>query len=420
MEVKILHLSDTHIGIENYGRLDPTTGLHTRLQDFVRSLRSVFERAIEEGVDLVLFCGDAYRSCDPSPTHQREFASLVRMLSASHTPIVLVAGNHDSPVAFGKAASIDIFGTLETEGAYVATESQLLTVPTKSGPVQVACLPWLHASRLMARQEYRDLSQEDVAEELQDLGSQIVHGLAAQVDPGHPAVLAAHVAAAGAAFAGSEQTAIIGRDPVFLTSTLANPAFDYVALGHIHRFQDLNPGGHPPVVYPGSLERIDFSEEAESKGACLVTIKSPDPIPDRGPRRDVRYRQVKTPARPFRTLHVTVEEGADPTQTLLDEIARHDLSDAVVRVIYDTGESGEDTMDLKAVRGALGSAFHVASILPVPRVAPRIRRAPVSEDMTLREVLSAYVRNHPELEDLEDDLQACAARLDRKLQESVD
>ncbi|MDA0746631.1 MAG: exonuclease subunit SbcD [bacterium] len=234
MEIKFLHVADTHIGIENYGRLDAATGLHTRLQDFVKSLRFAFEEALKEEVDLVIFSGDAYRSCDPTPTHQREFASLIRMLA--HIPIVMITGNHDSPVAFGKASSIDIFGTLGTEGVYIASDPRLLTIRTKSGPVQVACLPWLHRSRLLSRTQYQTLSQEEAVEKLQDLGAQMIESLAARVDPRYPAILAAHVAAADATFSGSEQTAIIGRDPVFLTSTLANPAFDYIALGHIHKF----------------------------------------------------------------------------------------------------------------------------------------------------------------------------------------
>ena len=114
MPIKFLHVADTHIGVENYGRLDSGTGLHTRLQDFIKSLRFAFEEALKENVDLVIFAGDAYRSCDPTPTHQREFASLIRMVSAEKIPVVMVTGNHDNPVAFGKASSVDIFGTLGT------------------------------------------------------------------------------------------------------------------------------------------------------------------------------------------------------------------------------------------------------------------------------------------------------------------
>ncbi len=417
MEIKLLHLADTHIGIENYGRLDSATGLHTRLQDFVKSLRFAFEEALKEEVDLVIFAGDAYRSCDPTPTHQREFASLIRMLNAARIPIVTVTGNHDSPVAFGKATSLDIFGTLGTEGVYVASDDQLLTIRTKSGPVQVACLPWLHRSRLVAKTPYQNLTQEEIVEQLQDLGAQIIDGLAARVDPRYPAILAAHVAAADATLSGSEQTAIIGRDPVFLTSTLANPAFDYVALGHIHRFQDLNPAGSPPVVYPGSIERIDFGEEGEAKGVCMVTIGDREETDPGGSKREVDYRFVRTPARPFKTLSVTVAEDEDPTTAILEEIGRHTLTDAVVRVIYDLPGEQADTVDLKAVKQALDSAFLVASIVPKPRVQVHIRRADISEDMGLKDALHAYIQNRPDLEALEEDLQACASRLERELLE---
>jgi len=415
MEIKLLHLSDTHIGVENYGRLDVGTGLHTRLQDFVKSLRFAFEEALKEEVDLVIFSGDAYRSCDPTPTHQREFASLVRMLSAAGIPMVMVTGNHDSPVAFGKASSIDIFGTLGTQGVYVVSDDRILTLRTKSGPMQVACLPWLHRSRLVAKTPYQSLSQEQIVEALQDLGAQIIDSLVARINPEHPAVLAAHIAAADAVLSGSEQTAIIGRDPVFLTSTLANPAFDYVALGHIHKFQDLNPRGRPPVVYPGSLERIDFGEENEAKGVCIVTIRDGEDEGDPG--RQVEYRFVRTPARPFKTLDVVVDETEDPTTAILEAIGRQTLTDAVVRVIYEIKGDRDDTVDLKAVKQALDSAFLVASIAPKPKAQAHVRRADISEDMGLKDALHAYVQNRPDLEGIENDLQTCAARLEAEILE---
>lgn len=411
MAIKFLHVADTHIGVENYGRLDSNTGLHTRLQDFIKCLRFAFEEALKEDVDLVIFSGDAYRSCDPSPTHQREFAALIRMLSAEKIPIVMVTGNHDSPVAFGKATSLDIFGTLGTEGVYVTSDDRLITIRTKSGPIQVACLPWLHRSRLLTKGPYQNLSQEEIVRQLQDLGSAIIDGLAARIDPQYPAIMVAHLAAADAALSGSEQTAIIGRDPVFLTSTLANPAFNYVALGHIHKFQDLNANGHPPVVYPGSIERIDFGEANETKGVVMVEIDQ-DPATSK---HVATYRFVRTPARPFKTLEVKIEADQDPTTAILETIRQHTLTDAIVRVIYDLPANHKDTVDLKAIKQALENAFMVTSIAPKPKEQAHHRRASISEDMGVKDALHAYIQNKPDLEDLEKDLQERAAHLETQL-----
>ena len=417
MEVKFLHIADIHIGIENYGRLDTRTGLHTRLQDFVKCVRFAFEEALSQSVDLVIFSGDAYRSCDPTPTHQREFASLVRLLSRERVPLVMVTGNHDSPVAFGKASSIDIFGTLGPDEIQVVSQDKLIAVETKSGTIQVACLPWLHRSRLVTKAPFDNLTQIEVVEKLQDLGARLIDGLASQVDPRYPAVLAAHVAAADAILSGSEQTAIIGKDPVFLTSTLANPAFDYVALGHIHKFQNLNPSGFPPVVYSGSVERIDFGEENEARGAVLVTIRDRDEPDPSGPRRTVEYTFLGTPARPFRTFQIEVSEDQDPTRTILDAVTGHDLSQTVVRIIYDLHGDREDTLDLKAVKQVLSSAFLVAGIVRKPKASVRSRRADITEDMGLKDALHAYVLNRPELETIEQDMQQAAASLESELAE---
>jgi DNA repair protein SbcD/Mre11 len=67
--IKFLHFADLHLGVENYGRLDPATGMNTRVLDFLRALDAVVDRAIDEQVDAVLFAGDAYRTKDPNVTY---------------------------------------------------------------------------------------------------------------------------------------------------------------------------------------------------------------------------------------------------------------------------------------------------------------------------------------------------------------
>ena len=104
----IVHFADVHIGVENYGKTDPETGLSTRLGDFLKSFDEVVSYAIDTRADLVLCCGDAYKSRDPSQTHQREFARRLVRLSAAGIPVFLVVGNHDMPNVVGRATALEI------------------------------------------------------------------------------------------------------------------------------------------------------------------------------------------------------------------------------------------------------------------------------------------------------------------------
>jgi exonuclease SbcD len=67
---------------------------------------------------------------------------------------------------------------------------------------------------------------------------------------------------------------MLGSDLVLSGSLVKNPAFSYVALGHIHKPQDLNEGQQPPVVYPGSIERVDFGEAQDDKFFVIAHIQS--------------------------------------------------------------------------------------------------------------------------------------------------
>ena len=413
MEMRLLHFADLHLGIENYGTIDPATGLHSRVQDFIRALERVFDLAIEERVDLVLFAGDAYKNCDPTPTYQREFALQLRRLQQAAIPIVMVVGNHDTPVAFGRATSMDIFSALEMDHTYVIRRPQLLQIPTRSGPLQVAGLPWPTRHLLRTLDEYKDLPQEAIGEKIQEICTLQIEEFTRQLDPALPAVFTAHIAAAEATYSGSERTAVIGQDPTLLTSALARPAFDYVALGHVHKYQDLHPDAHPPVVYSGSLERITFGEEDDDKGCCLVTIEdAPEPVPHP---RATACRFVPVPVRPFATIEVEVGEDEDATQVILDAIAARDIAGAVVRVIYILTASGPADADLEAIHRALEPAFHVASIQPRFAPAQRQRRASITEDLELRDALDRYVDNRPDLDPHRAELQRYALELESEL-----
>src|SRR4030067_2976962 len=104
--LRILHFSDAHIDMANYGRHDSTSGLPLRVLDFLKSLDTIVDAAIQERVDLVLFAGDAYKDRSPAPTFQREWGRRIMRLSQAGIPTLLLVGNHDLATAAGKAHAI--------------------------------------------------------------------------------------------------------------------------------------------------------------------------------------------------------------------------------------------------------------------------------------------------------------------------
>ncbi|MEK7352974.1 MAG: exonuclease SbcCD subunit D, partial [Chloroflexota bacterium] len=287
--MKIIHFADLHLGVETYGKINPETGVSTRLDDFLAALDKLVDYALEThstpstgsvqassgqaGVDLVIFCGDAYKSREPSQTQQREFALRINRLSSGGIPIFILVGNHDLPNAIGKATSTEIFHTLAVKNVYVSNRPEITLVETKNGIIQIASLPWLRRSALMKREEAKNLTLEQINQQLQQVLTNTVADLAKKLDPKLPAILAAHVLVGDAKVGrGSERLMAIGQEPFIMIGNVANPAFDYIALGHIHKRQVLNE--HPPVVYAGSLERVDFGEEADEKGFYVVDIET--------------------------------------------------------------------------------------------------------------------------------------------------
>lgn len=379
--IRILHFADLHIGMENYGRLDPTTGVNQRVLDFLRRFDELVEYALEHEADLVLFAGDAYKTRDPNPTYQRAFARRVKRLADAGIPVLLLVGNHDLPAVVQRASSIDIFHTLGVPNVIVGREEEVHRIETRHGPVQVATVPYPARQRLLAHDQFRGLSIEQLDQELQRIVTGNIQALAAGLEPEIPAVLAAHLTVSGATY-GSERSVMIGRDAVVLGSVLADPAWDYVALGHIHKHQSLNGGGHPPVVYAGSLERVDFGEEGEPKGFCWVELARGEAV----------WKFVEVDARPFVTVRADLRGAEDPLAALRRAVAAHDLRDAVVRVILHLRADQEPLVRDQDIRSLLTDAAFVGSITREVEREARVRLGNLSpEEMTPRQLLERYL-----------------------------
>lgn len=386
--IRILHLADVHIGMENYGRIDPATGLNGRVMDFLRRLSDVVEYALANEIDLVLFAGDAYKNRDPNSTYRREFARRIKQLADAGIPVVLLVGNHDLPSQERRATSIDIFQTLEVPNILVANRDQLHQVYTRRGDqIQVATVPYPVRQRLLARDEYKDKTIAELDVLVQQLVAENIRALADQVDPTRPAVLCGHFSVSDAKF-GSERSVMLGRDIVVLKSVLADPAWDYVALGHIHRHQSLNEGHHPPIIYCGSLERIDFGEEREPKGFVVAQVS----------RGETHWEFLPVTARRFLTIRTDVREELDPLSALLESIGQHDVCDAVVRVIAQARAEQEGLLRDAEIREALSRAYFVASVNKEIERAYRQRLGGESpEELTPADLLERYLesRNTP-------------------------
>ncbi|NJN21724.1 MAG: exonuclease subunit SbcD [Leptolyngbya sp. RL_3_1] len=399
--VSILHLSDIHMGSGFcHGRINPETGLNTRLEDFVASLSRCIDRAIAEPADLVLFGGDAFPDATPPPLVQQAFAGQFRRLADAGIPTVLLVGNHDQYAQGQGGASLSIYRTLGVPGVIVGDRLTTHRIDTANGTVQVVTLPWLTPSTLLTRPELEGLSMAAVNQRLVDRLRVALEGEVRQLDPDLPTVLLAHVMTDTATF-GAERFLAVGKGFTVPLALLTRPCFDYIALGHVHRHQVLCD--RPLTVYPGSIERVDFSEVDEEKGYMWVTVVQGQ----------TEAQFCPLPVRPFQALSLDVTAAADPQAELLGAIAQAKIQDAVVRLNYRIYPGQLEQVDTAALFDALLPA-HTYSINPQlvsPVSRPRLPELGEGHHLSPITALQAYLANRDDLAELAEDMLAAAQSL---------
>lgn len=354
--MKLLHFADLHLGVDNYGTQDAATGVSTRSLDILRALDAIIDRAINEPADAVLFAGDMFKNRDPNPTLQRELARRVSRLVRAGISLVLLVGNHDLPGAVGRATAAEIYEALDVPGVHIVRNLTGIRLETASGPLNVVGVPWLTRSTLLEQEVFRALGDVELDEAIRAGISQQVRELSRELEPDVPAVLLAHVSLQGADF-GLERALMLGRDVTVGSDDLSASAFDYVALGHIHKHQVL--GTRPPVVYSGSPERIDFGEEGEPKGYVWVEIETADST------RKTAWEFVELPARRFETIRIDAT-GDEPELKIDRAIAAAGdrIKGSIVRFFIAVDAEHEAEVSVGRIRRLVGEhePFAVAGV----------------------------------------------------------
>lgn len=403
--VRVMHFADTHFGVELYGRIDAETGMNSRLLDFKRSLLEAVDMALAAGIQMAVFAGDAYKTRNPHQTDQREFADCIRRLTTQHIPVVMIAGNHDMPAQRGRANAVEIYRTLGVTNVHVMTKPGTIVIETSGGPVRVCTLPYLIKGYSVQREEFQGKTLDETRLLFETKYAEQLRGLSLDVTEANddiPTILLGHFWAHGAKLS-TWQEGYLGHtgEPQVSLSSLTDPAFDYVALGHIHKFQDLNKGSQPPVVYSGSPDRIDFGERDETKGFVIVDLE----------KGNSRYQFI--PLDSGRALlDIRVDADCDePTERIVSELKRQPLRNNIVKLTYSISHTRLPLVREREIRDALDAAFLTVSISRKVERDSALRSRLLTESIGPREALELYIDSNEKLLPRRDNLLASAEPL---------
>lgn len=399
--IRLIHTGDLHIGVQNYGRLESKTGIHTRLRDFLDTFDHMVDYAIDSDVDGVLICGDTFKNREPSVTQQREFAKRIKRLSDDGINVYIIVGNHDVHNAPHKATSVEIYDIVDLPNVYVRRKPSIDILDTKHGPMQVAALPYVSPSVINAE----GTTIEELSLDMRQKLCSIVDVLAKRAYTNLPTVFMSHYSVIGAV-PGSERSIMLGREVTLPLSCFAREEFDYVALGHIHKHQVM--GNMPPVVYCGSIDRVDFNEEEDKKGFVMVELS----------RGDADYKFVELPTRPFKTIYVDATEG-EPFQLVEEALESLHIEDAIVKLkVKIRSTQIADLREGDVYKLLRSKAFYVAGVeKDIVSDKSHLRHPGITERMDIEEAVAEYIDKKEDYEDIKDDLLKLNSKLLARLRE---
>ena len=275
--MKFIHISDLHLGKRVYE--------FPMLEEQRDILEKILGIAKDERADGVLVAGDVYDRQIPSAEAVQLFDWFLTALAEMGLYVFVISGNHDSAERLAFGARL-----METQRVYLAPvfagEVKTVSLTDAYGELCIYLLPFIKPAYV--RRFYPD---REIADYEETLGTVMEH---MSVDETKRNILLAHQFVTGASRSESEEITAGGLDNV---SAEHFAAFDYTALGHIHRPQSV---GAATIRYCGTPLKYSFSEAGHEKSVTVVELM------EKG-RTDIRTIPLK-PLRNLREIRGSYEE----------------------------------------------------------------------------------------------------------------
>lgn len=261
--MKVLHISDLHIGKRVNGM--------SMLDDQRYILRQILDIAEKRQVSVLLIAGDVYDKASPSAEAVTVFDAFLTEAVAAGLRVLAIPGNHDSAERIAYAQ-----GLLEKQGVCLppvyAGEVERVELEDEHGPVEFWLLPFLKPGDVRRFFPDEEIGDDYSAALRAVLGACVIDQVKRNVVLSHQLVTAYGTAPDRA----DDEIKLGGMDNVDVS---VYDAFDYVALGHVHRPQRV---GRDTVRYSGSPLKYSFSEARYGKSVALVELGEKKPGDDVG------------------------------------------------------------------------------------------------------------------------------------------
>ena len=267
--MRLLHVSDWHLGRTTYNT--------SRAEDHDTVIAEILGYAREHRPDLIIHTGDLFDVVRPAYQDMARGIDALQELAVV-APVVVLCGNHDSPVLF------ELFSQLIGPDSPIHFPSRarapdqggVLTFPTAAGEeIRLAPLPFVHANRMLDGFEEPGTWSALYADRIHHVEQALTRGLLDGFDNRHHiAIFAAHLYVGGAVLSGSERRVQVGDNYATYLDHL--PAVTYAAFGHIHKPQDL-PGSVVTGCYAGSPIQLDFGADRQLGTAVAAALAGPEP-----------------------------------------------------------------------------------------------------------------------------------------------
>lgn len=374
MALRIIHTADLHLGVQ------PSDFRTDRLPDFIKSLNMIKEYAIKNDSDIVIIAGDVFHHPRPTNKVMYEFSVFVRDLIANGIHVVIVRGNHDASQIPDQRTFLDALDTILGGEASVEkffhylSKISSITIKGKSGKsVKIIGVPYVRprvsGERSVDAERLKNIVEERLKEEL-DASSNSDY-----------TIIVAHLSLEGFAYGAERKLAFLENEVRFPESMLVkNSSISYVAMGHIHKHQDRKVGD-VSIVYPGSIERVDFGEVNERK--YFIDIKE-----ENG---GLKWSAVPLNIRPMHVINI--DARGHSLDYINNELKKRNLRDALVKLILTVGTKEREAMKPEIILKYL-DAFNVYDArLEYEVLIENMITGDMSKVSNLEEMFKDYVNN---------------------------